>query len=251
MVHLRALPGAPGYEGDLAAVVRQAAEEAQVLAAAGFDGIMVENFGDVPFFKDHLPPVTVAALTRCALAVREAAPHLPLGINALRNDGLAALGIAVAVGAEFIRVNVLVGALVTDQGLIEGVAAELLRTRHALGHRIAILADVAVKHAAPLHMLDLESLARDTALRGLADALVVSGSGTGQPTDPDRVARVRAAVPGVPVLVGSGATAAGLSSLNADGYIVGTALKRAGRLHPEPCAELKAARDAQAARRAG
>lgn len=241
MVHLEALPGAPGFAGDLDAVVAKAEHEAAILAAAGFDAIMLENFGDVPFFKDSLPPVTIAAMTRCALAVRAVAPKIPLGINALRNDGVAALGIAVAVGARFIRVNVLVGAMVTDQGIIEGRAAELVRLRHALGVPVAILADVAVKHAAPLHALDIEHLARDTALRGGADALIVSGSGTGAPTDPDRVARVRAAVPGVPVLVGSGATPSTISALNADGYIVGTALKRGGLVDADCCAAMVAA----------
>ncbi|MCB9548403.1 MAG: BtpA/SgcQ family protein [Myxococcales bacterium] len=243
MVHLAALPGAPGFGGDLEAVERQAAEEAATIAAAGFDAVMVENFGDVPFYKDRLPAVTVAALTRCALAVRRAAPGLPLGINALRNDGLAALGIAVAVGAAFIRVNVLSGAMVTDQGIIEGCAAELLRARAALGARVAILADVAVKHAAPLHTLDLEASARDLVHRGGADALVVSGSGTGAPTDPGRVARVRAAVPGTPIFIGSGATAETLATLAADGYIVGTALKRAGRVDAAACGKLRAAAD--------
>lgn len=242
MVHLAPLPGAPEYGGDLAAVARRAAEDAAVIAAAGFDAVMVENFHDAPFYKDHLPPETVAALTRCALAVREAAPGLPLGVNALRNDGLAALAVAVAAGAAFIRVNVLVGAMVTDQGLIEGCAADLLRRRRALGAEVAILADVAVKHAAPLAPLDLAQVARDTVARGGADALVVSGSGTGQPTDPDRIEAVRDAVSGrVPVIVGSGATAESLPGLPGDAFIVGTALQRAGRVDSKACRAIRAA----------
>lgn len=241
MVHLDALPGAPGFEGELSAVVRKAAEDASVIAAAGFDGIMVENFGDSPFFKDDLPPETVAALTRCALAVKEAAPALPLGINALRNDGLAALGIAVAVGATFIRINVLTGAMVTDQGVIEGRAAEILRRRAMLGKRVGILADIAVKHAAPLAPLDLEQCARDTAGRGGADGLIVTGSGTGRPTDPSLLRQVRGAVPGTPVFVGSGVTTRSLVALGADGYIVGTALKLDGRVNLERCRAIRQA----------
>lgn len=230
MVHLQALPGAPGFAGDLDAVVARAVADASVLAAARFDAVMVENFHDTPFFKRDLPPVTVAALTRCALAVRDAAPDMPLGINALRNDGAAALGVAAATGARFIRVNVLCGAMVTDQGIIEGCAAELLRLRRALGVPVTILADVAVKHAAPLAALDPAQLARDTVYRGHADALVVSGSGTGRPTQPGDVASVRAACPGVPVLVGSGVTAETLGDYDADAFIVGTALQKDGRV---------------------
>ncbi len=230
MIHLDPLPGAPDYAGDVDRVAAEAAEAAEALAAGGVTAIMVENFHDAPFYKDHLPPETIAGLTRCALAVRRAAPALPLGINALRNDGPAALGVAVAVGARFIRVNVLCGAMVTDQGLIEGCAAALVRKRRALGADVAILADVGVKHAQPLGGFDLAQSARDTALRGRADALIVSGSGTGAPTPRARIDAVRAAVPGVPVLVGSGATVEAVDPAAADGFIVGTALKREGRV---------------------
>lgn len=233
MIHLPALPGAPGFAGDLGACARQAAEDAAVLASAGVDGIMIENFHDAPFFKDRLPPATIAALTRCAWAAREAAPDTPLGVNALRNAGPAALAIAVAVDAAFIRVNVLIGAMVTDQGVIEGCAAELMRLRATLGPQIAVMADIAVKHAQPLGGLDLVQAARDTVRRARADALIVSGSGTGAPTDPARVAAVKAAVPEAPVYVGSGTTVDSLATLGADGYIVGTALKRAGRVDAE------------------
>ena len=242
MIHLAALPGAPNFAGDLTRVVADAVADAQVLADAGFDALMVENFHDTPFVKDASPPETIAALARCALAIRSAVPDHPLGINVLRNDGLAALGIAVAVGAAFIRVNVLTGAMVTDQGLIEGCAAALLRKRAALSAPVAIWADVLVKHAAPLGEPDPDQAARDTFHRGGADALIVSGTGTGAPTSPERVAAVRRAVPEAPVLVGSGTTASNLMGLGADGYIVGTALKRAGRVDPKLAAALVAAR---------
>ena len=243
MVHLAALPGAPDYAGDLDNVAARAAAEAATLAAAGFDALMVENFHDTPFFKGDLPPETIAALTRCAWAVREAAPGLPLGINALRNDGLAALGIAVAVGARFIRVNVLTGAMLTDQGIIEGCAAVLMRRRAALGCQVAVLADVLVKHAAPLGPVDLVQSARDAVHRGGAHALVVSGTGTGAPTDPQRVATLRAAVPETPIVVGSGTTPANLRGLGADAYIVGTSVKRNGRVDLGLARALVAARD--------
>jgi membrane complex biogenesis BtpA family protein len=242
MIHLDALPGAPGYAGDLDLVVSRAVADALVLALAGFDALMVENFHDTPFFKTDLPPETVAALTRCAMEVRRAVPDLPLGINALRNDGIAALGIAVATGAAFIRVNVLTGAMVTDQGIVEGCAAALLRRRAALGSRVPILADVLVKHAAPLGHLDLVQSAQDMMHRGGAHALVVSGTGTGAPTDPARVRSLRVAVPEAPLVIGSGTTAENLRALGADAYIVGTSLKVAGRVDLERARAVVAAR---------
>ncbi|MCP9816683.1 BtpA/SgcQ family protein [Synechococcus sp. GreenBA-s] len=252
VVHLRPLPGSPRWAGDLAALERAALADAQAYLDGGADGLIVENFGDDPFFASAVPPETVAAMARIASAVVAMAGEHPVGINVLRNDALAALGIAAASGARFIRVNVLTGATVTDQGLIQGPAAELLRRRRLLGcdggsadgrglstgraDRIAILADVLVKHGAPLAPLPLEEAVRDTLERGGADAVIVSGSGTGQPTalaDLERARRAAAQVAaGVPVLVGSGATLETATALasRCDGLIVGSALKRDGLL---------------------
>lgn len=184
VIHLRALPESPRYDGDLAGVVASAARDARALAAAGFDGIVVENFGDAPFVPDRVAPITVAAMTACALAVRAAAPGVALGINVLRNDAEAALAVAVACGAEMIRINVHTGARVTDQGLIEGRAHLTLRQRRALGaERVALLCDVDVKHSAALAARPIGEEAHDLAARGLADAVLVTGSGTGRGAD--------------------------------------------------------------------
>jgi hypothetical protein len=165
-----------------------------------------------------------------AREVRAALPGATLGINVLKNDARAALAIACAVGARFIRVNVHAGAVVADQGLVQSDAYATLRDRRLLAADVKIFADVGGKHAVPLAPVDLEQHARDLTHRGLADGLVVSGQATGAATPLADVKRVRDAVPGVPVLVGSGATpdtAAELLSI-ADGLIVGTSLKRGG-----------------------
>ncbi|MFO7629908.1 MAG: BtpA/SgcQ family protein [Prochlorococcaceae cyanobacterium] len=237
VVHLQPLPGSPRWGGDLAAVERAALADAQAYRAGGADGLIVENFGDAPFFAGSVPAETVAAMARLAAAVVAAAGPLPVGVNVLRNDGLAALGVAVASGARFLRVNVLTGASVTDQGLIQGQAAELLRRRRLLAadgphSGIAILADVLVKHAAPLAPLAIEDAVRDTIGRGGADAVIVSGGGTGEPTALADLQRARAAAAAAPVLVGSGCSAATAAELarHCNGVIVGSALKRGGEL---------------------
>src|SRR5438309_896357 len=118
MIHLWALPGSPRFGGDLDSVLRAAVADARTLADGGMDGLIVENFFDAPFLKSRVPPVTVAAMTRAMAAVREAVT-LPIGVNVLRNDVVAALSIASVCGAAFVRCNVYVGAAVTDQGIIE------------------------------------------------------------------------------------------------------------------------------------
>lgn len=226
MVHLGALTGAPGFSGDMDAVVERAVADASTLERAGFGAILVENFGDAPFFADVVPPVTVAALARAARAVIDAT-SIPVGVNVLRNDAMSALSIAAACGASFIRVNVLSGTMFTDQGAIEGHAADILRLRAALGADIAILADVFVKHAVPPAGLTLAQATEDLCERGGADALVVSGTGTGRPTDMAMVDQVRAACGRLPIYVGSGASVDTIGTIlrHADGAIVGTAIE--------------------------
>lgn len=211
------------------AVLGTALADAAALEAAGLDGLMVENYADLPFYPEAAPAETVAALAVCVREVARAT-RLPVGVNLLRNDGPGAVAIAAATGARFVRINVHTGVMATDQGLLSGRAHETLRLRQRLGVEVAILADVWVKHAAPFPGADLAQAAEDTFHRGLADALVVSGSGTGKPTDLSRVAAVRAAVPGAPVLIGSGATPGTIAAILevADGAIVGSALQRDG-----------------------
>ena len=231
VVHLPPLPGAPRSSAACSAIAEGAVADARALAAAGFDAVILENFGDAPFFAEQVPAVTVSAMTACAMAVRTACPDFALGINVLRNDAQAALAVAVAVGATFIRVNVHTGARVTDQGLVQGRAAETLRTRRALeAEAIGIWADVDVKHSAPLGERDAAREAEDLARRGLADAVLVTGEGTGRGVDLEKLARVRSAIPGVPLLVASGATEATLPALSrsSDGVIVGSALRATG-----------------------
>ena len=221
MVHLRALPGAPLFGGSLDQVIETAMADANALAAGGCDGIVFENFGDRPFHK-RVGPETVAAMTRVIAEVR---PRLPFGVNVLRNDARAALAIATATGAQFIRVNVHVGVMATDQGIIEGEAAETLRLR---APHILIFADYLVKHATPIG----EHSARDLRERGLADALIISGSETGAPADVQRLSATRAAID-APILIGSGLTAENaVNYADADGAIVGTSLKHEGRVDP-------------------
>ncbi len=226
VLHLLALPGSPEWAGDLAAVRDRALFDAEAYASGGVDALIVENFGDRPFCPGAAPPATVAALTVVALAVRERFGGLPLGINVLRNDAHSALAIATAVGADFIRVNVLVSAMVTDQGILQGLAWNLALDRRMLGSDIAVWSDVMVKHAAPLGAQRLEDQAADAFERGGASALILSGAGTGKAADPEDFRRVRRAVPGAPLVVGSGLreqTMGDFAGL-ADAAIVATAL---------------------------
>jgi membrane complex biogenesis BtpA family protein len=232
MVHLAPLPGSPRWEGSMERVRQHALADAQALAEGGFDAVLIENFGDVPFTAGRAEASTVAAMSVVIAAIHAVLPGLPLGVNVLRNDARSALAIACATGANFVRANIHAGAVVADQGLLQADAHGTLRDRRLLGTDVAIFADVQTKHAAPLAPVELEAEARDLVHRNLADAVIVTGRATGEATALADLKRVRCAVPDVPVLVGSGVTAESAAELLAvaDGLIVGTWIKREGRI---------------------
>ena len=125
--------------------------------------------------------------------------------------------------------------MLTDQGIIEGVAHELLLYRKHLSaqKQVRILADIMVKHAYPLGIgQTIEATAKDTVHRALADGIIVSGTATGCAPDLIDLENAREAVSGTPIFVGSGACKDNLQSLLsiADGAIVASSLKRQGIL---------------------
>ncbi len=230
VVHLAPLPGAPAAGGSFEACLDVAMGDARAYAAAGFDGLMVENHGDAPFRRDRCDPHVPAFLALCADRLR-ADLGVPVGINCLRNDAHSALAAAAVSGADLIRVNVLVGAVATDQGIIQGCADTLLRYRRALGAEVEILADVDVKFGTPLYRAPAPEAAVATIERGGASGVIITGSRTGSPPTADEVQAVARAVGARGrVLVGSGTTPENVSEFApvCDGFIVGSYCKRDG-----------------------
>jgi membrane complex biogenesis BtpA family protein len=230
MVHLAPLPGSSRYGGSFDQVIEHALSDASTLKEAGFRALLVENFGDAPFFPDDVPHVTVASMTR-VIGEIAAATTLPVGVNVLRNDALSALAVAAATGAAYVRVNVLSGMMITDQGPIVGRAAEVARLRRQICPDVAILADVLVKHSTPPAGLTIEQAGLDTWERAGADALIVSGTGTGHAPDAEDAYRLRKTIPEARILIGSGVSPSNLAELAeiANGAIVGSHLKQDGK----------------------
>lgn len=250
MVHLDALPGSPDARRRVAEIADRAAAEAQRLADAGFDAVLVENMHDRPYLRRRVGPETVAAMTLATAAVRGAV-DLPVGVQVLAGANLEALAICVATGATFLRAEGFAYAAVADEGIFaEADAGALLRRRRELGaDGVAILADIRKKHSSHAISadLDISEHAAGAAFCG-ADGVVVTGVATGSPTSPDDLAAARRGGP-LPVVVGSGADDASVRTLleHADAVIVGSAVKRDGdwRREVDPA---RAARFVEAAR---
>ena len=235
MVHLPPLPGSPSYRGDdVNDIIDKALRDARALRDGGVDGLLIENFWDMPYRKSSVEPSTIASM---AVIAREVAMDtgLPVGINVLRNDALASLAIAKAVGGKFIRVNVYVEVIITDQGLIEPCAHQLqLAKKLYHADNIKIFADVNVKHGTPLAPRPIDEVAEEAATRGLADAVILTGHKTGEPPSIGDLAKVRERLPNTSLIIGSGCTSENVHELfkYADAAIVGSYFKEKGLASP-------------------
>jgi membrane complex biogenesis BtpA family protein len=244
MLHLPPLPGSPACRPhlafDLDGLVAQVVKESEIYRAAGFTALMLENMHDRPYLAGRVAPHTVALMAVVGHEVRRAVA-LPLGVQVLAAANQEAIGVALACGASFVRVEGYVFAHVADEGMIESDAGELLRYRRAIGgEHIRVFADIKKKHSS--HALtadvDVAETARAAAF-ALADGVIVTGSSTGRQASPDDVRQAAEAVE-IPVFVGSGITAENIDRYpTARGFIVGSAVKQGGDwrqpIEPDQC----------------
>jgi membrane complex biogenesis BtpA family protein len=229
VVHLQALPGTPKCRLDIAAITSIAVQEADLYKRAGFDGVMIENTHDRPYLKAGAGPEITAAMAVIGAEVRRAT-SLPLGVQVLAGSNSAALAVALACDASFVRVEGYVFAHVADEGLIEGSAGALLRYRRAIGaDHIRVFADVKKKHSAHAITADVDIVETAKAAEFfLVDGVIVSGVSTGQPAEPAEVNSVGQGV-SVPTIVGSGITTTNIVNYtHADAFIVGSSIKKDG-----------------------
>lgn len=230
MIHVGPLPGAPGWSGDLGAILDRAVEEAALYQQAGFHGLLLENMYDRPYLiGERVGAETVAAMAVLGHEIRRAV-QLPLGVQVLAAANQQALAVALACGASFIRVEGFAYAHVADEGWIEGCAGQLLRSRDLwkAGH-IRIIADIKKKHSSHAVTADLSLLEVAHGCEFfMADGLIVTGTATGRPADAAEV-RLLATQSALPVFVGSGLTPENLVDYaEAQGLIVGSSVKQGG-----------------------
>ncbi len=191
---------------------------------------MIENMHDTPYLNGGVGPEVTAAMTSVAREVRREVA-LPLGIQVLAAANDAAIAVAHASGAAFVRVEGFAFGHVADEGWIDACAGPLLRYRRAIGAEgVRVFADVKKKHAAHAVTADVDLVETARAAEFFrADGVIVTGIATGRAADAREVAAVREAV-AIPVLVGSGVTPDNLHAFEAaHGFLVGSSVKRDGR----------------------
>lgn len=230
MIHVAALPGTPRHRASLADIVAQALAEANIYRDAGIHALMIENMHDIPYVQQPGPEVT-AAMAVIAREVKRACPDLPLGIQILAGGNRAALAVALAAGADFIRAEAFVFGHVADEGYMDSCAGDLLRYRKAIGaEQIAIFTDIKKKHSAHAITADVDIVQTAQAAEFfLTDGLILTGATTGAAASVEEL-RAVAAVAQTPILIGSGITAENLADYqpHADAVIVGSYVKQGG-----------------------
>ncbi len=231
VIHLKPLPGSPLYDPqlDLDRVIESAVRDARSYEEGGVDAVILENYGDKPFLLE-VGKETVACMTAVAKEVRDAI-GCGMGVNVLRNDAVAALSIAKAVKADFVRVNQLYFPSKMPEGQAIGNAGSVMRFRRIINCNAMVFADICVKHA--VHDVTLEDYILE-AERSLADALIVTGRVTGGEVDIGDLKFVRK-IAGIPVLAGSGVNDRNIRLIAkyCDGVIVGSYFKKHGRVDVE------------------
>lgn len=177
MIHLPALPGSPAWRG---APLRQLAQEAvadgEALQEAGFDAVLLQNSLDRPT-RERVDGLAIAQMTAIAIRLRSAI-DLQIGVNVIKNDGPAAVAIAAAADAHFVRVKLLTGTTMSAEGVLYGCAYETLSTRRASGTSPAVWADIREPTSRSEAGLNLSSAIQDALDFGAADAAIVTGADT-------------------------------------------------------------------------
>jgi len=204
---------------------------ARVFAEAGVPWIKLQ---DQTRTSGPAAPETLARMAALGRLIRREFPQLGLGIIVEAHDPEAALAVAHATGAGFVRLKVFVGGAMTAEGPKHALGATAVAYRAQIGAAgVAILADVHDRTARPLSD-ESQPFAADWAARVGADGLIVTGSSFADTLA--RIAAVRQTVPDRPLLIGGGVTGANVTEALAasDGVIVSTALMRKGAGEDDP-----------------
>lgn len=225
-VHLLALPGTPDYDADggVEKIYRRAREDVLRLQDAGVDAILFANEADTPY-QTRVGPEVVAAMTYCIGRLKDELA-VPFGINMLL-DPLSGIAVAHATGGKFVR-GYYTGGYVGDMGIMNTCGPEAARLRRTLGAAdVKFIANLTCAFGVPLAARDLAATAYGAVVHGRVDALAVSGPAARFAADREALVEVRQAVPGVPVLVGTGVTIENVRAMLsvADGAIVASGMK--------------------------
>ena len=231
VVGIKSLPGTAAYANEpFSAIVDCAVSEALTYYNAGIRNIIIQNVNDWPS-REKVGPETVAYMSVIGSEVRNAVGgDCALGISVLRNDGVAAVAIAHAVQAQFIRAKVYVGAMISAAGIETGCMNEVLSLRHAIGSDVNIWADIRSRTGIPITDYPILQECAFAVDKGLCDHMILSSQSF---DDSIELVRTVKSISQMPSHAGRGGQPSKPADclLHADGAIVASCLKRDGKMH--------------------
>lgn len=231
MIQPEPLPGSYRHtDMGIREIADRAVREATMVMDHGFDGFIVQNMNDMPI-KQASVPEAIAYMTVIGERLRREFPEAVLGV--LMNwDGVAALAVADAVGADFVRVeHLFTGVEVTSAGLLEAQCCEIAALRKRVRSKIPVYADVYEVHGVPLGAKAVEDAAWESVHEAFADGLFMAGKSPAESIEMVKRARTRV---DVPILLGGGATGDNVCELLQyyDGVSVATWVKNGDMKNP-------------------
>lgn len=226
MVHLGALPGSPLHDADrgIDGIVEGARADLKALQAAGVDAVMFGNENDRPYEFD-VDRASTATMAYVIGRLRDEI-SVPFGVNVLW-DPMSSMALAAATGATFVR-EIFTGTYASDMGPWTPDAGKALRYRDRLGRQdLVVLYNVSAEFAYSLDRRPLADRARSAVFSSIPDAILVSGTITGEAAKMEDLEAVKAVLPDTPVLANTGVKHATVAEVMrvADGCIVGSSLK--------------------------
>ena len=229
MVHMRALPGDPGYDQDkgLEWVYDLARADMLALQKGGVDAVMFSNEFSLPYLTEVEPITTI---TMAALITQlKSDLTIPFGVNVLW-DPIASIDLAVATGAGFVR-EIFTGVYGSDFGIWNTNCGKVARHQTAVGGQdVRLLFNIVPESAAYLGNRDIADIARSTVFNTEPDGICVSGLTAGAETSTQTLKVVKEAIPDTFVFANTGVNLDNVADqlAIADGAIIGTAFKEGG-----------------------
>lgn len=226
MAHFLPLPGNYLYDDNegIEAITESIVKDVEALQAGGVDGIMFCNEHDRPYsFKAG--PAAIATMAYVIANVKSRL-EVPFGVDVLW-DPMAALGLAKATGALFVR-EIFTNVYSGDIGIWQTNCNETFRYRKLIGaENIKLFFTVNAEFSAPLAERPLSVVVKSMIMSSLPDAVLVSGPITGKVAEMDLFKEVKANAKDVPVLANTGVSFETVIDILkiVDGAIIGTAFK--------------------------
>lgn len=189
--------------------VKRALEELTLFEDEGVDGAIIENYHS-----------SIENVIETLKATSQLDTNVIIGVNVLPNEYNQAFPLAAQYGADFIQLDHVAGKY--HSGELDSSAYAIQKEKFP---NIIVLGGVWPKYYHPISSSDLET---DINLgMGRAEAIVVTGAGTGEETPFDKIKKFREIMGDHPLVIGAGLTPGNAYDqlCIADGAIVGTCLK--------------------------